>query len=403
MRLAVWTPTPGAAWVSAVAPLLGSGVRVVDSAVPPASVPADAHVFHVAGRAEHGFVFRALRARRGIVLLEEWDLSALLLAETVGRGDPDGLRQAARRAAGDTGALVARQLERNLAGEMLTLEAPLVESVLDESLAVAALTRDVVARVQAARPDLPLAHLPLPFVAASDGRGRAGARRALGLGPARALVVVLPPSGALARERVLAAIEPLRLEAALDLQVAPAGAGAAAFVDAADVLVALEHPSRGGLDPRVARAVAQGVPTLVTAGSTASIEMPEGVAVRVSPGESEASELRAQVARLVGDVALRARVGALARAWARDLGDPRRQAGTLRELVARALARDAAAGPERVRDQGPGGWAVEELRWVARSAGLPDAPGDAAALARGLFVSGSKAEATQGEASGGAT
>jgi hypothetical protein len=401
VRLALWTPTPGAAWVSAVVPLLGSGVRVLDSAVPPASVPADAHVYHVAGRAEHGFVFRALRARRGIVLLEEWDLCALVLAETAGRGDPALLRQAARRAAGDTGALVARQLERNLAGEMLTLEAPLAEVVLDQSLAVAAVTRDVLARVQAARPDLPLAHLPLPFVTAGDGTDRAPARRALG--PARALVVVLPPSGAHARERVLAAVEPLRHESTLELRVAPAGAAADALVEAADVLVALEHPSRGGLDPRVARAVGQGVPTLVTAGSTASLEMPEGVVVRVSPGESEASELRAQVARLVTDEPLRARIGMLARAWTRDLGDRRRQAGALRELVGRALEREAAAGPERGRDDGPGGRAVDELRWVARSAGLPEAPEDASALARELFTSGARSDATQGEASGGST
>lgn len=361
-------------------------LAVVASA-PEFPVEADLHLYHLAGRVEHGFVFRALLASPGLVLLEDWDLHRLVHAETSGRGDRRGWRTAARRAGGDAGAFVAELLERGVAGEMLPLLLPLLEPALDAATAVAAFNEDTRARVAVLRPGLPLARVPLPLVVAAPGADREAARRGLGLESERALVAVLAPEGALARERVAAAIAPLREEPRLHVRDVPGteDAGRDALVAAADVLVALDHPSRGRLDPLVAAALHAGVAVLVTAGSTAALELPEGVVARVGPGETEAAELRALVLRLALDVPLRRRVGALARAHASVAGDAARAAALLLALARVAIARPAARRPGKAA--GPlAATALDEAAWTARSAGLDGAPADVAALVSSLFA-----------------
>ena len=193
--------------------------------------------------------------------------TVLVHGETGGRGDRRAWRAVARRAAGDTGAFVAELVERGVAGEMLPLLLPLTEPALDAGSAAVAFTRDVHARVGALRPGLPLAHVPLPLVAAGPPPDRTAARHAVGAAPGRALVAVLWPPGTLARERVAAAIAPLRVDPRTDLrELPPPGVERESLIAAADVLVALEHPSTGRLDPAVGAALHAGVATLVTAG-----------------------------------------------------------------------------------------------------------------------------------------
>ena len=64
------------------------------------------------------------------------------------------------------------------------------------------------------------------------------------------------------------------------------------------------------------RGLGVGRPVLVTAGTPAAEEFPEGVVVKVDPGPAEADTLFALLDRLLGDVSLRERVSALASAHA---------------------------------------------------------------------------------------
>ena len=137
---------------------------------------------------------------------------------------------------------------------------------------------------------------------------------------------------------------------------------------AADVAVALEHAPRGGLPSPLVRAIAAGVPTLVSAGTGAASDLPEGVAVRVSPGPSEAAELEALLLRLVRDPRLRERVGALARAHADARRDPAPAARALLALAA-DVERSSGEALRRVRGAPGGGGHAPGVRRSRRCAG----------------------------------
>jgi len=126
------------------------------------------------------------------------------------------------------------------------------------------------------------------------------------------------------------------------------------------------------------RAIVAGVPTLVSAGTGAASDLPEGVAIRVSPGPSEAAELEALLLRLVRDPRLRERVGALARAHADARRDP---APAARALLALASDAERSSGEalrafaaRRAREGTLLASALEEIRWGARGLGLADLP-----------------------------
>lgn len=351
-----------------------SSLVIVDA---PPSVPPDCdlRLYHLAGDPRHGFVLRALRERPGLVLLEEWDLLDVVRAEAAATGSPAAWRGLARRAGGDAGAFAATLVDRGETGSWLTALLPLAAAVLEDALAVAAFTADAHARLAALRPGYPLAHVPLPLVSAAPGPGRAGASDGF-------VVAVRPPASATARARVelaLAAIHDL----GVDRRDVPPGEDAAGVVAGASLLVALDDPSSGRVDPALGRALRAGVPALVTAGTAAARELPEGVVARVSPGGTEAAELRALVARLASDGALRARMSTVARAHGAEVADSRRAARVLLALVREALgsaARRPAPGPT-----GLAATALDEARQAARSAGLPDAPPDVAACVAALF------------------
>jgi len=161
VRVALWTPLPGSAWVASLSAELGRGLELVLVSAEPAEPPqAEIDLYHVAGSPAHGFVYRALLRRPGIVLLAEWGLHALVHAETAGRGDPDAYRREARRSHGDTGAFVARQVLGGLGGALFALLA-MNQRVLDASLAVVAFDEPLRQRAAALLPGRPVVHLPL--------------------------------------------------------------------------------------------------------------------------------------------------------------------------------------------------------------------------------------------------
>ena len=375
MRLALWTPQPDAAWVAALVPLLEREV-LVEIVARGAASEASLDLYHVADDLAHVFVHRALRRRPGVVLLADWSLHRLARAEAEEQGGFGAYLAEARRAHGTTGAFIARQVERGLGGDLPSLLA-MNDRVLEASLGLVAFTESVRARAKERLPGKPVAHLPLDFVGSPvDTPPRGEAREALGVPADGCLVALLSAPG----ERAATALRAVRAaEPGLRVQPWPEDPTAGRLLlAAADVAMALEHQPRGGLPSPLVRAIVAGVPTLVSAGSGAASDLPEAVAIRVSPGPSEAAELEALLRRLVHDPRLRERVGALARAHADARRDP---APAARALLALATDVERSSGEARraftARRAGEGtllASALEEVRWGARSLGLPDLP-----------------------------
>ncbi len=120
----------------------------------------DLDLYHLADDPRHGFVYRALLREPGLVILEHWNLHALVHAETVGRGDGEAYRREARRAHGPAGAFIAEQELRGQGGVLTTL-LTLNERVLEASLGVVALTETVAAQARRRLRERPLLSLPL--------------------------------------------------------------------------------------------------------------------------------------------------------------------------------------------------------------------------------------------------
>ena len=392
MRLALWSPRVGRGWPVALAPLLARETRLdlvgAEVAAPP---EADLDIYDVTDDPAHGFVYRALRERPGLVVLEEWGLHRLVHAETVGRGDEEAYRRELRRAHGEGGAFVARQVLRGRGGQLPTL-LPVNERVLESSLGVVAATEAVRAAVAARVPGRAVVHLPLGFLGLASLPGRGAARRALGLDDAGILILAIQPAHEVAPpEPGVRILERLR-EAAPRAELAQASEADPSLpsrLAAADVVVALEHPSRAGLGTAVPLAVAGGIPTLVSAGSGAARELPEGVVARVSPGPTETDEAVAIVQRLVTDDSLRLRMRRVAQAFAAGRRDPSRCVRALLE-IARTIDRTRAAMDEvfaarRAEEESLAATALDEVRCGARELGVMELPPGLVPLVAGLF------------------
>lgn len=201
MRVALWTPAPVGAWASALVAALRPELEVVLlSAEPPASERAELDLYHVMDSPAHGFVYRALLRRPGIVLLGAWGLHALVHAETAGRGEPLAYRREARHAHGDTGEFVARQVLAGIGGGLPALLA-VNQRVLDACLALVTFGEELRARAAPLLPGRSVLALPLDRLAAADAAIRDPAARALS-----ALVRELAPRAEALRAEIAARI-----------------------------------------------------------------------------------------------------------------------------------------------------------------------------------------------------
>jgi glycosyltransferase involved in cell wall biosynthesis len=145
---------------------------------------------------------------------------------------------------------------------------------------------------------------------------------------------------------------------------------------AADVILSLRFPSHGEMSGALVRALGVGRPVLVTAGSPAADEFPDGVVVRVDPGPAEEAELAALLAHLVAHPDLRERIGVLAHEHVRREHDLESAAARLADFVARMAAEKPALLAARRADRGPDdpllAFYVEEVRAAVRDLGLAD-------------------------------
>jgi glycosyltransferase involved in cell wall biosynthesis len=412
-RLAVWSPLPPspsgiADYVAESLPALARHFDVVTVSEEPrtAAPEADLHLYHLGNSPAHGFVYRAARARPGVVVLHDWSLHHLVLHETVERGDVPGYLREMRRAYGETGAFVGRQVARALGGDLLPALFPLNDRVLEGSLGVVTLSGQTAGRVARRLPGRPQLHLPhhlsLPI---EPPPSRAESRARLGL-PADAFVVTAPGLATVNKRldvavRVMARLRAEHPEAVLVIAGATdprlpleswardAGLGdglrvtgrleLADFerhVAAADVVLALRFPSHGEMSGAVVRALGVGRPVLVSAGSAAADEFPEGVVVPVDPGPREEAEVEAFLRHLYASPDLRARIGVLAAVHVREnhgLAETAAMlAGFLRAVDAGQGQALAALRADRTDEGGLLGYYMEEIRWGARDLGLVD-------------------------------
>lgn len=417
MRLAVWSPRPPSAsgiadYVAESLPHLArqADVELVseDVAAGDAAKGADLDVYHLGNSPDHAYVYRAALRKPGVVFLHDWSLHDLVLRETVERGDVPAYLREMRRAHGEAGTFVARQVARALGGDILPALFPLNDRVLENSLAVVGLTGYVATRAARRLPGRPVLHLPHHLSLPLDPLpSRAEARRALGL-PADGLLLTAPGLATAAKRLDVAIRAAARLRAehpSLRLVVAgdvdprlplqawaeAAGLGPGLVVTgrlgledfvrhlcAADVVLALRFPSHGEISGALVRALGVGRPALVTAGTPAAEEFPEGVVVPVDPGPQEERELLALLERLLASPALRDGIARVAREHVRRHHDLRATVERLLAFLARVLeGRDRALqalSAERAREGSLLAYALEEVRWAARDLGLAGAP-----------------------------
>ena len=144
---------------------------------------------------------------------------------------------------------------------------------------------------------------------------------------------------------------------------------------AADVILSLRFPSHGEISGALVRALGVGRPVLVTAGTPAASEFPEGVVLPVDPGPSELDELVALLRELLSDAELRTLMGRLARGHVtrhHALEETvARLADFLRDVHAGKAAMLRALESERIDEGSLLGYLTEEVRWGARELGLP--------------------------------
>ena len=412
MRLAVWSPLPPsrsgiADYVAESLPVLARHFDVVavtdDRADPPS---ADLHLYHLGNSPAHAFVYRAARARPGVVVLHDWSLHHLVLCETVERGDVSGYLREMHRAYGETGNFVARQVARALGGDLLPALFPLNDRMLEGSLGVVALSAQTAARVARRLPGRPRLHLPHHLSLPIDPPpSRAESRAALGI-PADAFVITAPGLATANKRLEVAVRVAARLHAeragtmlvvagAADPRLpllawaAETGLGDALRVTgrlditdferhlaAADVVLALRFPSHGEMSGAVVRALGVGRPVLVSAGSAAAEEFPEGIVVPVTPGPAEEDELEALLRHLQARPELRDTIGTLAAAHVRGAhgleATVEALAGFLRGVEAGQEAALAALEADRAVEGGLLGYFIEEVRWGARDLGLAE-------------------------------
>ena len=413
MKIALWSPrpqTPASTWVAALLPSLLRDVEVVrveeETADPPA---ADLHVYEIANDPDHAFAYRAALARPGVVVLHDWSIHGLLARVTLGAGDAHAYIREMRRAHGQTGTFVARQVARGLGGPLLPSLLAANDRLFEGSLGVVAVTERLGRRTARRLPGRPVMALPLDFLRPAVAvPGRDEARHALGL-PEGALVVAVsaedPPAARL--PIVLRVLDRLRRDhpSLQVLGLGPTGAFSAIFratliatasradlvrgIAAADVVVALRFPAPGGVPEVVVRSLEVGRPVLVTAGTPPAEELPEGVVVPVDPHVTEEPELEALLGQLLAEPDLRRRVGVLARAHfaaarnpegaaARLLAFLRTVAATQDEIVRVIVA-------DRVDERTLLGYAMEEVRSGARDLGLVGLPLGLEPLLSGLL------------------
>jgi glycosyltransferase involved in cell wall biosynthesis len=402
VKLAIWSPQPwspeglhlGARGMDVVWVSEDEAPRGIPQARPSDPPPVDLDLYDVADRPAHAFAFRAARERPGVVLLRDASLP-LLLADEMSR--PESRKETLRemeRAYGEDGAFVARLVARGLGGDVLPAFFPFVDRLLEASLGVVALTEEIRSLAARRLGDDRVVRLPLHLVAthllphllASPESSSPGeARRSLGI-PADSPVIGaaspdfsrLPMLSRVA-SRLRAEFPTLRLlVGGFETPVPDATCvpDLRTMAAAADVVVALDPITPGGIPAGLAEAIAARRPLVVNAGSESFADFAEGSIARIDPGRSEEAELEEVLRLLLRRPDLREALGRLAAEEARRVAEPSTLAEALVSFLTGLLSRKEdilrALREARVREAAFLHLLSEEVESVRRSLGLPD-------------------------------
>jgi hypothetical protein len=378
LRLALWSPAPRAGdWSHAVLPHLEREATVVRVTEPPVVAPSvDRHLYELANDAAHAFAGVAALARPGVLILRDFSLHDLVAHATLGRSDALAYLREMRRAHGETGSFVARQVLRGLGGTILPSLLTVNDRLLEGSLGVITATETM--RREAARrlPGRLVLALPLDFLGpAAVAPSREEARRSLGLAASAAVVAVdaaTPETGR--RATVHEALTRLSRGGQRFDVVEAEGDPLVTAIAAADVVIALRFPAPGGIPEIVVRCLEIGRPVLVTAGTPPAEELPADVVVPVDPDQSETAQVEALVGRLLARPDLGAPLAEAGRAYVAAARRPEaaasRLAAFLREVAAHETDTLRSIAVDRRDESTLLGWAMEEVRWGARDVGL---------------------------------
>jgi glycosyltransferase involved in cell wall biosynthesis len=301
-------------------------------------------VYHIGNSPAHNYVYTAALGKSGVVVLHEWNLHELVLGQAVTAKDFRRYHACMRREHGERGAVAAGAIASALGGKHWTSVFPLNADVLENALAIVALSGSTASRAAGRVPGTPLFHLPHHCLLKARTAGRSEARVRLGLN-GNVRMVLAPGLGTssksldVAREallRVRRSVPTAQLvtvggESDRDAKDFSQGIRTLGRVDletlgdairAADVVLALRFPSRGEASGVVMRSLAAGRALVVSSGSSADEDLPEGVVARVNPGPAEMKELAAALTFLLTDNEARGRMEQLALevSKARDVG-----------------------------------------------------------------------------------
>ena len=143
---------------------------------------------------------------------------------------------------------------------------------------------------------------------------------------------------------------------------------------AADVVLALRFPSYGEMSGALVRALGVGRPALVTAGTPAAEEFPEGVVAAVDPGPAETIRVGGAVGHLLSNPQRAQAMGEVAAEHVRarhDLGQTTRMlADFLNDIASRAEGLRREVLGTREASGGRLGFFLDEVRPGARELGL---------------------------------
>lgn len=405
MKLALFTPVPPertgiADYAALLLPALRERTELTvvkrGSRKPPRGT--DLPVYHVGNNPDvHGWIVEALRRSPGAVVLHEFALHHLVSGMTLARGDVRGYLDALER----DGGLAARLLgyaviEKRIPPlwENRTVDLPLAATVLDHARGVVTHSEYVGMRVRATGYDGPVFVVPhpawtAPRVVPADVSGEpliaafghlneskrvpqlleAFARIRADRPGARLLLVGAPaPNYDVSHFLQRLGLDGDRVEVTGYVDEARLWS----LMTAADIHVNLRSPTMGETSGTAIRALSLGKPLIVSDLGWFA-ELPDTVALKVPPDESEIDTLTAALELLASSGEVRETMGAHARA----LAESKHAVGAVAGAQVAAFERIAGGGP--VADE-----LLAEVSRAAAEVGIEPRSEDAAELARRL-------------------
>jgi glycosyltransferase involved in cell wall biosynthesis len=305
------------------------------------AAPYDSILYQMGNSPAHAYIYEMLGRYPGVVVLHEFVLHHLRMWMALNAGRGGAYLEAMGQAYGEPGRALARRV---LVGQHPTamFDYPLVEEAISRATAVIVHSAYMAGRVQAVRPGVPLAVVPMgvplpPLIPRHEARARLGLApdefivSSVGhLNPYKRISVVLRAFKALVmqvpRARYLLVGSPspnfnvgrMIGMLGLDAQVQVVGyAPPAQFADylaASDVCANLRYPTAGETSAALLRIMGAGLPVLVS-DTGAFTELPDAAVGKVDIGGIEEEVLLEYLLLLARRPAVRAAMGRAARRY----------------------------------------------------------------------------------------